>query len=371
MWPTTGTYFLRGHMMTNEGKEYWTSSFPIKVIGSAGYTLSLEEPIATVADAGTKVGFVVKVDGPESESMHLGAHYWTTPPEDPTTGLASGASACDHLMSAKLPGLFEFTCQWEKPGTYYLHGHMRDTTGKDHWAPRVEVVVKAHYSLALGGPVSVKVQPGESITFGLTMSGGPPDQSSHIGAHYWTTETKDPTADFGSAAGACGHTSGSVPNAYQITCKWSAAGTYYLFGHMRTGDGTNFWSEPVTAVVGSAYTLSYEQTPEETTSVNMPIYLIIRIDGAEGQSGHMGAHYWKSSTPDPTRERASLPPEKLPGVVLEVAHHLLHVVVDRLVHDEGADGPVALLDVLNDRLRIRRGRVRARRELRDVLDRLL
>src|ERR1700736_4385279 len=67
-----------------------------------------------------------------------------------------------------------------------------------------------------------------------------------------------------------------------------------------------------------------------------------------------------------TRPRTELlPPEHLPRVVLEVAHELLHVVVDLFVHHEGADAALALLDVRDDRLRVRGCRVRALGELRD------
>ena len=65
-----------------------------------------------------------------------------------------------------------------------------------------------------------------------------------------------------------------------------------------------------------------------------------------------------------------LPPEELPGVVLEVAHELLHVVVDLFIHHERADGALAFLDVGDDRLRVGRRRVGALGELCDVGQRL-
>jgi transposase len=70
-------------------------------------------------------------------------------------------------------------------------------------------------------------------------------------------------------------------------------------------------------------------------------------------------------------EARSLLPEELPGVVLEIPHHLLDVVVDLLVHHERADRALAGLDVLHDRLRVGGGGVGARGELHDVLERLL
>ena len=57
--------------------------------------------------------------------------------------------------------------------------------------------------------------------------------------------------------------------------------------------------------------------------------------------------------------------------MLQVARHLLEIVVELFVHDERADGAFALLDVRDDGLRVGGDGVGARGELGDVVERLL
>jgi hypothetical protein len=48
----------------------------------------------------------------------------------------------------------------------------------------------------------------------------------------------------------------------------------------------------------------------------------------------------------------SLLPEKLPGIVLQVSQHLLQIVVQRFIHDQGAHGAFARLHARDQRLRV-------------------
>ena len=58
-------------------------------------------------------------------------------------------------------------------------------------------------------------------------------------------------------------------------------------------------------------------------------------------------------------QRTSLAPEKFPRIVLQVAKHLLDVVINFFIHDERADRAFAFFDVLHDRLSVGRRRIGA------------
>ncbi len=88
---------------------------------------------------------------------------------------------------------------------------------------------------------------GDSVTLGLHITGDNAGHSDHIGAHYWSASTDDPTADFGLQAGSCSHVAGGgqVPGDFTIVCTPTESGWHYLRGHVRlvVDDETlNYWT---------------------------------------------------------------------------------------------------------------------------------
>lgn len=204
--------------------------------------------------AGSPFIFQLEADGDvEGASQHIGGHYWAQSTTDPDADFAAQAGACEHLSGARdLPGAFEITCTVSSPGTVYLRGHVRvETDGQtyNYWSDEFAVEAVDLELHTENGAATAEV--GQEYTFDLHIEGESEASSNHIGAHYWTEPTDDPTADFADQAGACQHQGGDVPAVLTVTCTWTDAGTYHVYGHLRLGEQRplDLWAEPLVVEV--------------------------------------------------------------------------------------------------------------------------
>lgn len=210
--------------------------------------------IPSHAAVGQPFTFQMQAEGELSaESDHVGGHYWAQSTSDPDADFAQQAGGCQHLSGASdLPGTFQITCTIQSSGTMHLRGHVRiETDGRtiNYWTPEqaIEVV-----DLALRiENATTSADVGQAITFDLHVEGTSQAHSDHIGAHYWTEKTEDPTADFADQAGACQHQAADLPAVLTVTCTWDSAGTYHVYGHVRLGDQRhlNLWTSAMTVQV--------------------------------------------------------------------------------------------------------------------------
>lgn len=110
------------------------------------------------------------------------------------------------------------------------------------------------------------VNVGERFSFTLTASGAT-IATDHIGAHYGTSYSADPS--LATYPNACEHQPGSLPGRYTISCTISTPGTYHMRGHIRvTSDGETyqFWSmEDITFEARSQAAASPTPTPSPAT----------------------------------------------------------------------------------------------------------
>lgn len=217
------------------------------------------QPTATglpdVVPVGQPFTFPLQVAGDTAQSDHIGAHYWTAPPQDPTAEFDQQAGGCVHTTGS-LPDTFDVTCTLDEAGTYTLHGHVRLGSGdntQDEWTGAHDVQAVAAYGLSYATEVPAETTAGQSFSFELLVE-GEAGSSGHIGAHYWTEATEDPTGDFSAQAGGCLHVEGTheLPGQFEVTCTIDEPGTYHLRGHVRTHDdsgGANHWGPGVSVTV--------------------------------------------------------------------------------------------------------------------------
>lgn len=209
------------------------------------------------AFAGIPVTFTVTAtEEGDHRSDHIGAHYWTEAPADPTAALST-STGCAHISAAALvAGDHEVTCTFAEAGTYHVYGHVRITEDEDvhdFWAPVKQVIVQEPYTLT----VTPSAASGDEASFNLNVT-GPDGKTNHVGGHVWSQQQSDPTAAIGDSV-ACAHVPGdsALPLVADVTCDLSAQddGTYYVYGHLRVvvgGVTYDFWAEPYTHIVGAA-----------------------------------------------------------------------------------------------------------------------
>lgn len=223
----------------------------VDTLNEHSYQLTTDGVPSIVVGAGD-AAFTLDILGQiDASSDHIGAHFWTSSQADPTAAIGD-SGPCSHT-TADVVGQHDVTCTFPAPGTYYLRGHMRYTPEEgepiNYWGPETMVrVVDLHLNATAGSNATVD----EPLEFTLEIAGHGSATSDHIGAHFWTTLPEDPTAAFGEQAGGCRHTEGDVPATYTISCDWSEAGEYHVFGHLRLDDGMqqhNLWSAPFTVTV--------------------------------------------------------------------------------------------------------------------------
>ena len=107
-----------------------------------------------------------------------------------------------------------------------------DGTTTDFWAPETKVTVTPTYTLTYPNALPPDAVVNDPVSFTLQID-GEQGMSSHIGAHHWSYDVMDPSAEFTAQSGACGHAGGGVPGLFTVTCQWMAPGTYYVHGHLR------------------------------------------------------------------------------------------------------------------------------------------
>ncbi len=247
---------------------HWLVAAAMLVVGFAGCTDNIDTPemklnayklstsgVPSLVAADESFSFELQATGaPESTSTHIGAHYWSAPPQDPTASLADGRG-CEHTSEeTAVPGTYTVTCAIEEAGTWHVYGHVRvEIAGQkfDFWAAPVAVNVAA-YTLSVRD-VPDALNAGESFTFTMTADGAPNMASTHIGAHYWATPQTDPTGGLADAR-ACDHleAEAQVPGEYQVTCRMDEPGTWHIYGHVRVQEGDtklDFWAPAETVVV--------------------------------------------------------------------------------------------------------------------------
>jgi len=145
-------------------------------------------------------------------------------------------------------------------------------------------------------------------TMGLLVhvTGDGPFTTDHIGAHWWTEEQDDPTAALGDSMG-CDHVAGTLPGSFEVKCKILRVGDVHLRGHARyDGDGmVNVWGEDHVVSVYPApdtFALTASNVPT-AQAANETFAVALQIDAPENvtaTSQHIGAHWWKNRTADPT-----------------------------------------------------------------------
>jgi hypothetical protein len=218
------------------------------------FTLTVNDLPARTMAGGT-ISMMLNIQGsPEVTSDHIGAHYWNFTTTDPTADFTAQAGACKHVEgSATAPGAFPVSCTFEKPGVYYVHGHMRTThDGQivNWWSKGHKVVVGMQtganptYTLTTS-EVPSTVAAGTAFTYMLKIE-GPAFESDHIGGHYWAQPTDNPDRDLADSQG-CAHKALAVPAEVEVTCTISKAGQYQLRGHVRftyNEEQYNFWAAP-------------------------------------------------------------------------------------------------------------------------------
>lgn len=193
--------------------------------------------------------FTLTIEGDATmESDHIGAHYNTTPNPEPAGAYGKG---CEH-QSGSAPGEFTVRCTFADAGEHYLRGHLRvNASGTLHnfWTDEFTIAARApigDFTLTTSNVPAVPVARGESFNFTLTIDGADADFSDHIGGHFGTNTTDEPSV--AQYPLACAHVAGDVPGVYEVTCtvpEDAATGTYYLRGHMRitaAGAPHNFWA---------------------------------------------------------------------------------------------------------------------------------
>lgn len=206
---------------------------------------------------GRPLGLSVHVEnGTQHKSDHIGAHWWSQAVEDPTARIGD-SQACEHT-DGTLPGGFVTQCRFTHVGEVQLRGHARHDEGGDveHWSdPHAVHVYPLEGSFQLAATrLPTQVDTGENFTFRLNITSpdGFTGDSEHIGAHWWTNATAQPTPDIGNST-ACAHQAGGVPAVLEVSCRADESGTIHLRGHLRftvQGEDHEYWTDAHQIQVG-------------------------------------------------------------------------------------------------------------------------
>lgn len=271
--------------------------------GAPEYSLGLSGVPATVV-AGEPFTITLSVTGaPTLASDHVGAHYGTSTSNEPSTTVYP--SACPH-QAGTLPGTFTVTCTVTSPGSIHLRGHARATEAGaqlDFWSSESVVIVEpAGYTLTVAD-LPANVTAGKNFTFTLTIAGGGPEESDHIGAHFGMSASTEPSTTV--YPSACPHQSGTVPGVFMVTCSVAEPGTYHLRGHLRITKGDtqeNYWSEErMLGVDPPAYTLTVSGVPATAVVAGQNFTFQLNVTGDAGwRSDHIGAHFGTNSSTSPS-----------------------------------------------------------------------
>lgn len=310
----TGPLTLRAVMTASaadtSGNAHWSAPTPLMLAEPApppmaSYALKFAPPPPASTDTGTTNAYLLSIEGPPGSVNHVGVHYWDHSVSNPSSKV-SLSSQCPHV-SVTVPGDAFVDCVFFQPGTKYLRGHLDFGQGVEFWTD--EHVVKVDQEagglqLSVNVAPSVTVAPNENLVLPLSVH-GPSGSSNHIGAHYWTSQVPDPTAQFNQQAGACLHQAGNYPAAFSVVCSWGTPGTYYVYGHLRENSGTDHWASPIQVHVQAAevvYTLTYLDGAPSAGRAGSPIAFDLKIEGPSATSNNVGAHYWTYLPNEPTSE---------------------------------------------------------------------
>lgn len=143
--PEPGNWTLHGHARVEDNGntlDYWTVARHVVV--HEPYTLSVANP-PSQARAGGSTLFVMDVNGDEGISTHLGGHYWTEAPADPTAAIGDAWGCIHPEGQSRLPGTFSVECAFDDAGEYTVRGHMRmelDGRQFDFWSEPFQVTAE-------------------------------------------------------------------------------------------------------------------------------------------------------------------------------------------------------------------------------------
>lgn len=165
------------------------------------------------------------------------------------------------------------------------------------------------YSLAVSG-VPTQVKPNATFNFTLYANGSVTAESDHIGAHYADNDTVDPPVTPGRQD--CDHVSGALPGTYNVTCRFTTIGTWYVWGHARinnSGQLHNWWTADASIVKARDYDLTLGSVPtnSQASGSNFTVQVNVTALGASENvtSDHIGVLYWNASEPNPTAQNAA------------------------------------------------------------------
>lgn len=195
---------------------------------------------------GTTATFGLDVQGPvETETDHIGGHYWLGTVDDPTAAFDDRAGDCAHVPGGgTLPGTFDVTCGLGHFGELTIHGHARVTEGEEtfnYWTEAQTVTVTPDddtFTLTVEDLEALD----DGVSFTLNVTGDLEGFSDHIGGHVWTESTDEPTA--AGSDGACAHVAGggTVPGTFEVTCTLDGGeAPWHYRGHLRVTVGDEQW----------------------------------------------------------------------------------------------------------------------------------